>query len=157
MSKHPQRRHVATNRKARFDYTIEETYEAGIVLVGTEVKSLRLGKANLRDSFARIHAGEVWLHNLHISPYDHGNRWNHEPTRMRKLLMHRAEIRRLVGKIQQQGFTLIPLQLYFNKRGIAKVQLGLAKGKKQWDKRETIARRSAQREAERALKERTYR
>lgn len=150
-------RQVATNRKARFDYTIEETYEAGLVLTGTEVKSLRAGKANLRDSFARIHNGEVWIHNMHISPYDNGNRWNHEPTRQRKALMHRAEIRRLTGKIQQQGYTLIPLRLYFNGRGIAKVELGLARGKKKWDKREELARRTAHREVERALKERTYR
>lgn len=149
-------RQIATNRKARFDYTIEETYEAGIVLTGTEVKSLRLGKATLRDSFARIDRNEVWVHNLHISPYEHGNRWNHEPTRQRKALMHRAEIRRLIGKIQQQGYTLVPLSLYFNKRGIAKIQLGLAKGKKKWDKRETMARRSAEREAQRALKERSF-
>lgn len=158
MAKGSTRQVVATNRRARFDYTIEETYEAGLVLTGTEVKSLRLGKANLRDSFARIdRQGEVWIHNLHISPYDHGNRWNHEPTRQRKALMHKAEIRRLIGKMQQQGYTLIPLSLYFNARGIAKVELGLAKGKKKWDKREDIARRSAEREAQRALKERSFR
>lgn len=155
MAKGTAQRHIASNRKARFDYSIEETYEAGIVLTGTEVKSLRLGKATLRDSFARVDRGEVWIHNLHISPYDHGNRWNHDPTRQRKALMHRAEIRRLIGKIQQQGYTLIPLNLYFNEKGIAKVELGLAKGKKKWDKRDDMARRSAQREAERALKERS--
>lgn len=148
---------VATNRKAWHDYTIEETFEAGLVLTGTEVKSLRAGKANLRDSFARISGNEVWVHNLHISPYEFGNRWNHEPTRERKALLHRAEIRRLVGKVQQQGYTLVPLKLYFNERGIAKLELGLAKGKKKWDKREAIARRTAEREAERALKARTLR
>lgn len=157
MARSTAQRLVATNRKARHDYTIEETYEAGLVLTGTEVKSLRQGKAQLRDSFARISGGEVWIHNVHISPYEQGNRWNHEPTRQRKALMHRAEIRRLIGKIQQQGYTLIPLSLYFNDRGIAKVELGLAKGKKKWDKREDMARRSAAREAERALKARTLR
>lgn len=154
MAAAPESRLIATNRKARHDYTIEETYEAGIVLTGTEVKSLRAGKVSLRDSFARVHNGEVWLHNAHISPYDFGNRWNHDPTRTRKLLLHKAEIRRLIGKVQQQGLTLVPLRMYFTERGHAKVELGLARGKKKWDKREDMAKRSAQREAERALKER---
>lgn len=145
---------VATNRKARHDYHIDETFEAGIVLTGTEVKSLRAGKVNLKDSFARIAGGEVWLHNLHISPYEYGNRWNHEPTRPRKLLLHRKEIRRLIGLVQRERYTLIPLRIYFNSRGIAKVELALAKGKKKWDKREDIAKRTAQREAARAVKER---
>lgn len=149
-----ERRLVATNRKARHDYHVEETYEAGLVLTGTEVKALREGRANLRDSFARIERGEVFLYNAHISPYSHGNRWNHEPTRTRKLLLHKDEIRRLAGKVQQQGLTLVPLELYFNERGVAKVLLALARGKKLWDKRRDIARREAEREAERAVKER---
>lgn len=145
---------IATNRKARHDYSIEETFEAGIVLAGTEVKSLRVGKVTLRDSFARVDKGEVWLHNVHISPYEYGNRWNHEPTRTRKLLLHKGEIRRLIGKVQQQGLTLIPLRMYFTGRGHAKVELGLARGKKKWDKRQDIAKRTAEREAQRAMKER---
>ncbi len=144
---------VATNRKARHDYHIEETFEAGLVLTGTEVKSLRAGKVNLRDSFARIDRGEAFLYNMHISPYDFGNRWNHDPTRTRKLLLNKAEIRRLIGKIQQQGLTLVPLKVYFNDRGIAKVELAVARGKKKWDKREDIAKREARREVERAVKE----
>lgn len=145
---------VATNRKARHDYHIHETFEAGIVLTGTEVKSLRSAAANIRDSFARIKDGEVWLHNMHISPYEFGNRWNHEPTRPRKLLLHRKQIRRLIGQVQQERYTLVPLRVYFNNRGIAKVEIALAKGKKKWDKRRDIADRTAQREAERAVKER---
>lgn len=145
---------VATNRKARHDYHIHETFEAGIVLAGTEVKSLRTAAANIRDSFARIKDGEVWLYNMHISPYEFGNRWNHEPTRPRKLLLHRKQIRRLIGQVQQERFTLVPLRVYFNNRGVAKVEIALAKGKKKWDKRRDIADRTAQREAERAVKER---
>lgn len=152
MSQEPNRL-VATNRKARHDYHIDETLEAGIVLTGTEVKSLRSAAANIRDSFARIKNGEVWLYNMHISPYEFGNRWNHEPTRPRKLLLHRKEIRRLIGRVQQERYTLIPLRVYFNNRGIAKVELALAKGKKKWDKRRDIADRTAQREAARAVKE----
>ncbi len=145
---------VATNRKARHDFHIEETYEAGIVLTGTEVKALREGRVNLRDSFARIEDGEVYLHNVHISPYSHGNRWNHEPTRTRKLLLTKREIRRLIGTVQQQGLTLVPLKVYFTVRGFAKVELAVARGKKLWDKRRDIAKREASREAERAIKER---
>ena len=151
-----QQKVVATNRKARHDYHIEETFEAGIVLTGTEVKSIREGRLNLKDSFARIEDGEVFLYNMHVSPYSHGNRWNHEPTRTRKLLLHRSEIRRLVGKVQQQGFTLVPLRVYFTPRGRAKVEIALARGKKLWDKRRDIAKREARREAERAIKERRY-
>lgn len=145
---------VATNRKARHDFHIEETYEAGIVLTGTEVKALREGRVNLRDSFARINGGEVFLYNVHISAYSHGNRWNHEPTRTRKLLLTKKEIRRLIGTVQQQGLTLIPLKVYFNPRGFAKVELAVARGKKLWDKRRDIAKREATREVERAIKER---
>ncbi|MBO8141769.1 MAG: SsrA-binding protein SmpB [Firmicutes bacterium] len=145
---------VATNRKARHEYNILETLEAGLVLTGTEVKSLREGRANLNDSFARVQDGEVYLYNLHISPYTHGNRFNHDPTRVRKLLLHRDEIRRLVGKTREQGLTLVPLRVYFGDRGWAKVELALARGKKKWDKREALAKREAQREMARAVKHR---
>lgn len=148
---------VATNRKAWHDYHIEETFEAGIVLTGTEVKSLRRGQANLRDSYAQVKDGEVFLYNAHISPYEFGNRFNHEPTRTRKLLLHRDEIRRLIGKLREGGTTLVPLRIYFTSRGIAKVELALARGKKKWDKREALARRDEQREIARALKERQRR
>src|SRR5690606_29907619 len=125
---------VATNRKAWHDYHIEETFEAGIALTGTEVKSLRRGQANLRDRYAQIKDGEVFLYNAHISPYEFGNRFNHEPTRTRKLLLHRDEIRRLIGKLREGGTTLVPLRIYFTPRGVAKVELALARGKKKWDK-----------------------
>jgi SsrA-binding protein len=142
---------VAENRKARHDYFIDETYEAGISLVGTEVKSLRAGKVNLRDSYADVADNEVFVHNMHISPYDKGNRFNHDPKRPRKLLLHRNEIRRLLGQTTQKGYTLIPLRIYF-KRGRAKLELALARGKKLYDKREEIARRDADREIARALR-----
>jgi SsrA-binding protein len=147
-------RAVATNRQAGFQYFIEERLEAGIVLLGTEVKSLREGRVNLKDSFARVEGEEVFLHNCHISPYSHGNIQNHDPTRTRKLLLRREEIQRLIGKTQQKGLTLIPLKMYFNPRGIAKVELALARGKKLHDKRETEAKRSAQREIEKARRQR---
>ena len=143
---------IARNRKARHDYEVIDTYEAGIVLQGTEVKSLRAGKANLKDSYAAVEKGEVFLHHLHISPYEAGSHFNHEPERPRKLLLHRAEIRRLLGRTQQQGLTLVPLKIYF-KKGKAKVELALVRGKRQFDKREAIARRQAQRDVERALKD----
>jgi SsrA-binding protein len=142
---------VCTNKTARRDYFITDTYEAGIVLQGTEVKSLREGRANLKDSYAQIKDGELFLVNCHISPYTYGNQFNHDPTRPRKLLLHKKEIRRLIGKVAEKGFTLIPLKIYF-KDGIAKVELGLAKGKKAYDKREDMKERDAQREVERALK-----
>ncbi len=145
---------VATNRKAHHDYFIEETLEAGIVLQGTEVKSLRLGLANLTDSYAIVKNNEVFLFNANISPYPHGNIMNHEPLRTRKLLLHREEIRKLIGKINQKGFTLVPLKIYFA-RGKAKVLIGLAKGKKAYDKRETIKEKESKREVERAVKERS--
>lgn len=144
---------VAENRKARHDYFIEETYEAGIQLTGTEVKSLRAARLNLKDSFARIENGEVKLYQMHISPYEQANRFNHDPLRTRKLLLHKAEINKLAGKIQLQGLTLVPLKVYFN-HGLAKVELALVKGKKQYDKRQDIANREAKREVERHLKER---
>ena len=145
---------VATNRKAYHDYFIEEKFEAGIVLQGTEVKSIREGRVNLQDSYATVKGAEAFLHHCHISPYSHGNIMNHEPLRTRKLLLHRKEINKLLGKTQQQGLTLIPLRIYFSKRGLAKVELGLAKGKKQHDRRESIKTREATREVERAMKER---
>lgn len=145
---------VCENRKARHDYFIEETYEAGIALQGTEVKSLRLGRANLKDSHARVEKGEIWLYNMHISPYEQGNRFNHEPTRPRKLLLHRREIMRLLGSTEREGYTLIPLRVYFSPYGKAKVELALAKGKKLYDKREAMAKRDAQRRIEKALSER---
>lgn len=143
---------VATNRKAFHDYHIEDRLEAGIVLRGTEVKSLREGLVNLRDSYASVHNGEVFLHNCHINPYSHGNILNHEPLRTRKLLLHQKEINQLIGKTQQKGLTLIPLRIYFSPRGHVKVELALARGKKQYDRREAIKEREAGREVERAMK-----
>lgn len=147
---------ICTNRKARRDYEILETMEAGLVLVGTEVKSLRDGQAQLKDSFAAIDDGELYLYNAHINPYRMGNRFNHEPTRTRKLLMHEREIRRLIGKIQEKGLTLIPLRLYFNDSGRVKVELGLARGKRSYDKRREIADRDAKREMRRAVKDKEW-
>ena len=145
---------VATrNRKARHDYEILTSFEAGIVLQGTEVKSLRAGTANLKDSYALVEGGEVFLYNAHIGAYEPGTRFNHEPERRRKLLLNRAEIRRLIGRTQQQGLTLVPLSIYFT-RGKAKVELALARGKKRYDKRASIARREADRDVERAMRER---
>jgi SsrA-binding protein len=144
------RKVVAQNRKARHDYAIEDTYEAGLVLVGTEVKSLRAGRASLVDGFAVIRDGEAWLQGVHIPEYTEGTWTNHEPRRERKLLMHKHEILRLIGKTRESGLTLVPLALYF-KDGRAKVELGLAKGKKFYDKRQSIATRTAKREAEIAL------
>ncbi|WP_420125409.1 SsrA-binding protein SmpB [Longimicrobium sp.] len=142
------------NRRARHEYHVLDTWEAGIVLQGTEVKSLRDGKANLQDSFARLdHRGELWLHNLHISPYEMGNRFNHDPLRPRKLLMHRNELRRLVGQVEQKGLTLVPLDLHFS-NGLAKVNLALVRGKQLHDKRETLKERADQRDVERAYKNR---
>ena len=147
---------IAQNRKARYDYEVLATYEAGLALKGTEVKSLRLGKASLIDSYARVEGGEVFLHNLHIGEYDPGNRFNHDPLRKRKLLLNKHEIRKLKGSVQEKGRTLIPLKLYF-RRGRAKVELALARGKREYDRRHDIAKRDAQREMQRALKERSLR
>lgn len=144
---------VAQNRKAFHDYSIEETTEAGMVLTGTEVKSLRDGKANLKDSYVIIKDSEVYLLNCHISPYSHGNIMNHDPLRTRKLLLHKKEIIKLQGKTAQKGYSLIPLKIYF-KEGRAKVEVGLAKGKRQFEKRETIKKKEADREIERAMKNR---
>ncbi len=152
MSERPRTdRDIAVNRRARHDFFIEETYEAGLVLTGSEVKSLRDGRANLKDSYGRIDRDEVWLFNAHISPYGPASQFSHEPTRTRKLLLHRKEIERLAGRVKERGFTLIPLRLYF-KKGRVKVELGLARGKKQFDKRAAIRDRELQREADRAMK-----
>jgi SsrA-binding protein len=152
MAKERAEKVVATNRKAFHDYHIEERLEAGIVLKGTEVKSLREGQVNLRDSYASVDRGELVLHHCHISPYSHGNIMNHDPVRPRKLLLHRKEINKLLGKSQQKGLTLVPLRIYFSPRGLAKVELALAKGKKQYDRREAIKAREVGREVERAIK-----
>jgi len=144
---------ICNNKKAYHDYFIEEKFEAGMVLTGTEVKSLRMGKANLNDAFAMVKNGEVFLHNLHISPYDFGHRDNHDPDRMRKLLLHKKEIGRLFSKVREQGYSFIPLRLYF-KNGLVKVELGLAKGKKLYDKREDMKRKDMNRDVAQALKER---
>lgn len=145
---------IAENRKARHDYTILETFEAGIALTGTEVKSLRAGKANMKDCYAQItRAAEVVAFNLHISPYDHGNIFNHDPLRTRKLLLHRAEINKLIGKVKEKGYSLVPLKMYF-KHGLVKMELALAVGKKLYDKRQDMAKKEAKRDMERALKER---
>ena len=145
---------ITENRKARHDYSIEESFEAGIELKGTEVKSMRAGRANLKDSFAVIENGELYLYGMHISPYEHGNIFNVEPMRPRKLLMHKKEIIRLLGKTKEQGLTLVPLKAYFKKDKI-KIELALAKGKKLYDKREAAAEKTAKREIEKAMKERS--
>ena len=144
------RKIIAQNRKARHDYAIIDTFEAGLVLQGTEVKSLRLGRASLVDGFATIDDGEVFLRNVHIPEYDQGSWTNHEPRRVRKLLLHRAEILRLIGKTKESGLTLVPLALYFS-AGKVKVEIGLARGKKSYDKRQDLAKRDANREVQRAL------
>jgi SsrA-binding protein len=144
---------VASNRRARHDYFIDATYEAGMVLAGTEVKSLRAGRASLTDGYATVRDGEAWLHNVHIPEYDAGTWTNHEPRRPRKLLLHKREIRELVKAGQEKGMTLVPLSLYF-KDGYAKVEIGVARGKKHYDKRQALAERDARREADRALRAR---
>lgn len=145
-------RTIAQNRKARYQYFIEETFEAGIALQGTEVKSIRAGRVNLKDSYARVDNGELFIYNMHISPYESGNRFNHDPLRARKALMHRREINRLMGHVQEKGYTLVPLSVYL-KNSRVKVELALAKGKKAFDKRHSIAERDAKREMERDFKE----
>ncbi|HEV7588673.1 MAG TPA: SsrA-binding protein SmpB [Longimicrobium sp.] len=143
---------VAKNRKARHEFHVLQTWEAGLVLQGTEVKSLRDGKANLADAYARIDGGELWLYNMHVSPYEAANRFNHDPLRRRKLLMHRGELRRLVGEVEQKGLTLVPLDVHFS-GGIAKVDLALVRGKKLHDKRDTLRERAVARDMERGFKE----
>ncbi|HHU77033.1 MAG TPA: SsrA-binding protein SmpB [Firmicutes bacterium] len=153
MEKNEGVRVLAQNRKARHDYFIEETYEAGIALVGSEVKSMRAARANLKDSYARVVNGELMLYNMHISPYDFASSLNHDPLRERKLLMHRREINKLAGYVQEKGYALIPLRTYL-KRGKVKIELALARGKKKYDKRHDLAEKDAKREIERAFKDR---
>ncbi|GIV16727.1 MAG: SsrA-binding protein [Armatimonadota bacterium] len=141
---------VLVNRRAYHDYEILETFEAGIVLVGTEVKSVRAGRVNLQDAYCKVENGEVWLYNMHISPYSHGNRYNPDPVRPRKLLLHKWEINRLMGKAEMKGLTIVPLKIYF-RRGYAKVEIAIVRGKKLYDKREAIAERDRQREEERMM------
>ena len=147
---------ITVNRKAYHDYHIEESVEAGLVLTGTEIKSIRAGRVNLRDAYARSENGELWLVGAHIAQYPGGNRYNHEPKRPRKLLLHRKQIAELSGAVMRKGLTIVPLKLYL-KNGIAKVELGLARGKKVYDKREALALRDAQRQVERAFSQRTPR
>lgn len=144
---------VSENRKAFHDYFIDDRVEAGIILTGTEIKSIRNGKVNLKDSYARIKEGEIWVYQMHISTYEQGNRYNHDPLRPRKLLLHRSEINKLVGKIQLQGLTLLPIKIYL-KNGMAKVELAVGQGKKNYDKRQVLAEREGKRDIERALRER---
>jgi len=142
---------VALNRKARHNYLISDTFEAGIVLTGTEIKSVRAGKANLSDAYARVDKGEAWLINAHIAPFEQGNRYNHEPRRDRKLLLHRTEIDQLMGRAAAKGLTVVPLRMYINDRGRAKIELGLARGKQLHDRRRDIAERQSRRDVEREL------
>jgi SsrA-binding protein len=148
------RRVVAENRKAYHEYHVLETVEAGLALTGTEIKSIRMGRVNLRDAYAAVEGGEVFLHRMHISPYEQGNRFNHDPYRVRKLLLHRREIAYLLGKTREQGCTLVPLRLYLSPRGKAKLELALVRGKTLYDKRRSLAERDARREMERAFKAR---
>ena len=142
---------VALNRKARHNYTITDTFEAGIVLTGTEIKSIRAGKANLSDAYARVEKGEAWLVGAHIAPFEQGNRYNHEPRRDRKLLLHRTEINQLMGRAQAKGLTVVPLRMYITDKGRAKLELGLARGKQLYDRRRDLADRQSRREMEREL------
>ncbi len=149
-----QRKLIANNKKARHDYFIEETYEAGIALTGTEIKSARLGKVSIKESYARIEKEEVIVYGMNISPYEQGNRFNVDPLRPRKLLLHKREIRKLIGATKLKGLTLIPLTMYINEAGLAKIEIALARGKKNYDKRDAIAKRDASRNMERAMKQR---
>ena len=151
MAKEKGSRLIANNKKAYHDYFIEETYEAGIALHGTEVKSLRMGKCSIKESFVRIENEEVYIYGMHISPYEKGNIFNRDPLRVKKLLLHKSEIRKMKGKIAEKGYTLVPLKVYFN-RILVKVEIGLAKGKKLYDKRQDIAKKDQRREAERDFK-----
>ena len=149
-----ERKLITNSKKARHDYFIEEEYEAGLVLTGTEIKSIRAGGANLRDSFAKVENGEVFVYNMNISPYDQGNRYNTDPKRPKKLLLHKKEIRKLIGYISREGLTLVPLDVYLDARGRAKMTLAVARGKKLYDKREDMAKRDAARDIDRRIKER---
>ena len=151
MAKEKGSRLIANNKKAYHDYFIEETYEAGIALHGTEVKSLRMGKCSIKESFVRIENEEVYIYGMHISPYEKGNIFNRDPLHVKKLLLHKSEIRKMKGKIAEKGYTLVPLKVYFN-RSLVKVEIGLAKGKKLYDKRQDIAKKDQRREAERDFK-----
>ena len=153
MAEKQERKLITNNKKARHDYFIEEEYEAGLVLTGTEIKSIRAGGANLRDSFAKVENGEVFVYNMNISPYDKGNRYNTDPKRAKKLLLHKKEIRKLIGYISRDGLTLVPLDLYLDRRGRAKLTLAVARGKKLYDKREDMAKRDAARDIGRKMKD----
>ena len=143
---------ISNNKKAGYDYFIDDVYEAGMVLTGTEIKSLRQGKANIKDSYAKIENGELIIYGMHISPYEQGNRFNVDPLRPRKLLLHKKEIRKLLGLSTTKGYTLIPLRLYINERGLAKLEIAVARGKKNYDKRESIAKKDALRKIQQAIK-----
>ena len=145
---------IANNKRARHDYFIEETYEAGIVLTGTEIKSARLGKVSIKESYARIEKEEMMIYGMNISPYEQGNRFNVDPLRPRKLLLHKREIRKLIGATKLKGLTLVPLNMYINEAGLAKLEIALARGKKNYDKRDAIAKRDASRNMERAMQQR---
>lgn len=147
-----ERKLVANNKKAYHDYFIDETYEAGVALHGTEVKSMRMGKCSIKESFIRIENGEVFVYGMHVSPYEKGNIFNKDPLRVKKLLLHKAEINKLAGRVAEKGYTLVPLQVYF-KEGRVKVEIGLARGKKLYDKREDLAKKDARREIEREFKD----
>ncbi len=151
-----ERKIVANNKKARHDYFIDDVYEAGIVLTGTEIKSVRAGKASIKESYAKIQGGELVIIGMNISPYEQGNRFNAEPLRTRKLLLHKREIRKLLGLTTQKGLTLVPLRMYINENGLAKIEIAVARGKKNYDKREDVAKRDAGRKMEQALKKRRY-
>ena len=155
MARVKNKNNLAENRKARHDYFVEETIEAGIALVGTEVKSIRAGKCNLKDCYADVRNGEVFIYNMHISPYEKGNIFNKDPLRTRKLLLHKSEISKMIGQINQKGYTLIPLKVYFS-GSLVKVQIGLCKGKKLYDKRQDISKRDQLREAQRDFKVRNF-
>ena len=147
-----QKKIIANNKKARHEYFIEDVYEAGMVLTGTEIKSIRAGKVNIKESFAKIENGELVIYGMHISPYEQGNRYNVDPLRPRKLLLHKQEIRKLIGLTTMKGFTLVPLNIYINEKGLAKLELAVARGKKLYDKRDDIAKRDADRKMEQATK-----
>ena len=151
MAKSSDRKLIANNKKARFDYFIEDTYEAGIALHGTEVKSIRMGKCSIKESFVRIENGEVFVYGMHVSPYEKGNIFNKDPLRVKKLLLHQYEINKIAGKLATQGYTLVPLQVYF-KGSLVKVEIGLARGKKLYDKRQEIAKKDQRREVEKQFK-----
>ena len=147
-----QRKLIANNKKARHDYFVEETYEAGIVLTGTEIKTARAGKVSLKESYAKFDNGELFVYGMNISPYEQGNRFNADPLRPKKLLLHKQEIRKLIGYITQKGLTIIPLNMYINEKGIAKMEIGVCRGKKNYDKRDDLAKRDADRKMQQAMK-----